>query len=78
MDFDRKATVQAHDSFDSKVDLAALDAFIRPGEGSRRTRHCLSGEWRDNFCDFPRQEEGLYGSNLKLLTQKGLGSIVFP
>ncbi len=36
MDFDRKATVQAHDSFDSKVDIAELDAFIRaqkvPGE----------------------------------------------
>lgn len=36
MDFDRKATVQSHDSFDSKVDIAKLDAFIRsqkvPGE----------------------------------------------
>ncbi len=36
MNFERKATVQAHDSFDSKVDIAELDAFIReqkvPGE----------------------------------------------
>ncbi len=49
MDFDRKATVQAHDSFDSKVDIAELDAFIRaqkvpgelviiyPGNGGRST-----------------------------------------
>jgi len=36
MDFERKATVQAHDSFDPKVDVAELDKFIReqkvPGE----------------------------------------------
>lgn len=36
MDFTRKATVQAHDTFDSKADIAEVDAFIRaqkvPGE----------------------------------------------
>ena len=36
MNFERKATVQAHDSFPSKVDVAELDKFIReqkvPGE----------------------------------------------
>jgi hypothetical protein len=49
MNFERKATVQAHDSFDSKVDIAELDAFIReqkvpgelvivyPGNGGRTT-----------------------------------------
>jgi hypothetical protein len=36
MDFERKATVQAHDSFPANVDIAELDKFIReqkvPGE----------------------------------------------
>lgn len=35
-DFDRKVTVQAHDYFESRIDIAKVDAFIRsqrvPGE----------------------------------------------